>query len=67
VDSQQNQTKYFYSIELSNAGTLEVSNMVDKLKEVGILAPNINIGQFITCCYFRGLNEYRKDLLRQDT
>lgn len=67
MESQDNQTKYFHSIELTNGDRLEASHMVDQLKESKILPSNINLGQFISSCYFRGLNEYRKDLLRRDT
>lgn len=67
MESQDNQTKYFHSIELTNGDRLEAAHMMDHLKESKTLPASINLGQFISSCYFRGLNEYRKDLLRRDT
>ena len=59
-------TRYFQPIEMDNAERLEVSAMMDGLKESNLIAKNLNFGQFEAECYARGLNEYRKDLYRKD-
>lgn len=67
MESQDNKIKHYQPIEMSNGDRLDAANMMDKLKDLGIIKQNSNLGQFITLCYIRGLNEYRKDLLRRDT
>lgn len=59
-------TRHFYSVELSNAERLETSAMLDSLRDNGIVTKNMNLGQFVKECFWRGLNDYRKDLVRQD-
>jgi len=58
--------KYFQPIEMNNAERLEVSALMDGLKEANVITENLNLGQFVAECYTRGLNEYRKDLYRKD-
>jgi hypothetical protein len=59
-------TRHFLSIELTNDERLETAALMDSLKEVGMLNTRINMGQFIKECFARGLNDYRKDLVRHD-
>jgi hypothetical protein len=59
-------TRHFLSIELTNDERLETSALMDALKEEGVLNTRINMGQFIKQCFARGLNDYRKDLVRHD-
>lgn len=58
--------RHFYSIELTNAERLDASALMDSLRDAGIVPTNINLGQFIKECFARGLNDYRKDLVRHD-
>lgn len=58
--------RHYHPIELTNTQRLEAASMMDQLRDAGIVPTNINLGRFITGCYFRGLNEYRKDLFRHD-
>jgi hypothetical protein len=58
--------RHYHPIELTNTQRLETSAMMDQLRDAGILPPNTNLGRFIADCYYRGLNEYRKDLFRRD-
>lgn len=58
--------RHYHPIELTNNQRLEAAAMMDQLRDAGILPDNINLGRFITDCYFRGLYEYRKELVRRD-
>jgi hypothetical protein len=58
--------RHYHPIELTNNQRLEAASMMDQLRDANLLPNNINLGRFITDCYFRGLNEYRKELLRED-
>ena len=58
--------RYFYSIELSNSERLEVSALMDSLRDANLLPQNTNLGHFMKECFARGLNDYRKDLVRND-
>jgi hypothetical protein len=51
---------------MSNGDRLDAVDMMDKLKDLGIIKKNLNLGQFTTLCYARGLNEYRKDVVQKD-
>lgn len=64
--SAQNLTKHFHPVELSNDERLAASELMTSLKEAGHLPGSTNLGQFISYCFFLGLNECRKDLYRQD-
>lgn len=67
IDMDLNQsTRHFYSIELSNSERLDTSALMDSLREAGMLPKNMNLGQFMRECFARGLNDYRKDLVRND-
>ncbi len=66
VESHDCNIKYYQPIEMSNSDRLDAANMMDKLKDLGIIKKNLNLGQFATLCYARGLNEYRKDIVRKD-
>lgn len=59
-------TRYFQPIEMTNAERLEVSVLMDGLKDAHLLPENTNLGQFVAECYARGKNEYMKDLYRKD-
>jgi hypothetical protein len=59
--------RHYMPIELSNEQRLQAAELLDKLKEEGAAAKNMNLGQFMSRCFFRGLNEYRKDISRIDT
>lgn len=65
MDSTPN-TRHFYSIELNNAERLEASVLMDSLRDSGFLPSNTNLGHFVKECFARGLNDYRKDLVRHD-
>ena len=59
-------SRHFFSIEMNNSERLETAAMMDSLREAGIVPKNINLGQFIRECFARGLNDYRKELVRHD-
>ncbi len=59
-------TRHFLSIELTNDERLETAALMDSLKDAGMLSTKLNMGQFIKECFARGLNDYRKDLVRHD-
>lgn len=61
-----NTTKHYHPVELTNEQRLEASELMTSLKEAGLLPVNENLGQFVSTCFFRGLNEYRKELHRLD-
>ncbi len=67
IDMDLNQaTRHFYSIELTNAERLDASALMDALRDAGLVPVNTNLGHFIKECFARGLNDYRKDLVRHD-
>jgi len=66
MDNQHKPVRHYHPIELDNNQRLEAASMMDQLRDAGIVPENINLGKFITACYFRGLNEYRKELVRDD-
>ena len=51
---------------MNNEQRLEASELMTSLKEAGFINGSTNLGQFVTICFFRGLNEYRKELFRHD-
>jgi hypothetical protein len=53
-------------VELTNAERLDASALMDSLRDAGVVPMNTNLGQFIKECFARGLNDYRKDLVRHD-
>jgi hypothetical protein len=59
-------TRHFYSVELTNAERLDASALMDSLRDAGVVPMNTNLGHFIKECFARGLNDYRKDLVRHD-
>jgi hypothetical protein len=59
-------TRHFYSIELNNEERLDAAALMDSLRDAGIVPANTNLGHFIKECFARGLNDYRKDLVRHD-
>lgn len=60
------QTKQYYGLELTDAQRLEVSDLLHDLKEAGLLMDQENMGMFMTQCFYRGFNEYKKDLASDD-
>jgi hypothetical protein len=61
-----NTTKHYHPVELTNAQRLEASELMTALKDADLIDGRKNLGQFVTDCFFRGLNEYRKELMRHD-
>jgi hypothetical protein len=51
---------------LNDNQRLEVASLLTTLKEAGIVREETELTNFITGCYFRGLWEYQKDLVRND-
>jgi hypothetical protein len=51
---------------LNDNQRLEVASLLTTLKEAGIVREETELANFITGCYFRGLWEYQKDLVRND-
>lgn len=60
------QTKQTYGLELTNAQRLEVSELMNHLKEAGLLMDKENMGMFMATCFYRGFMEYKKDLQNDD-
>jgi hypothetical protein len=60
------QTKHIYALELTNTQRLEVAELMDQLKEAGLLMDKENMGMFMTTCFYRGFMEYKKDLKHDD-
>lgn len=58
--------RYFQPIEFSNEERLEVSVLMEGLKDARLIVKDLNFGQFVAECYVRGKNEYMKDLYRVD-
>ena len=58
--------RHFFSIEMTNEERLETAALMDSVREHGLVPANTNLGLFIRDCFYRGLNEYRKDLVRHD-
>jgi hypothetical protein len=56
------ETKHIYAIEMTNAQRLEMAELHTQLREDGVLPINSNLGMFMKDAFYRGLNEYRKDL-----
>lgn len=59
-------TRHFFSIEMTNEERLEAASLMDAVRDVGLVPANTNLGRFIKDCFYRGLNEYRKELVRHD-
>lgn len=59
------ETKHYYAIEMTNDQRLEVSELLVELRDNGILPGNTNLGMFMKDAFYRGLNEYRKDLNKE--
>ena len=57
-----NQAKHLYGLELTHTQCLEVAELMQNLKEAGLLMDRENMGMFMTTCFYRGLMEYRKEL-----
>jgi hypothetical protein len=60
------QTKHIYALELTNTQRLVVAELMDQLKEAGLLMDKENMGMFMTTCFYRGFMEYKKDLKHDD-
>jgi hypothetical protein len=60
------QAKQLYGLELTNIQCSEVSELMEHLKEAGLLMDKENMGMFMTTCFYRGLMEYKKDLKFDD-
>lgn len=64
--SNNSSARHYHPVELSNEQRLETSELMITLKDAGILDDKKNLGQFVNDCFFRGLNDYRKELMRND-
>jgi hypothetical protein len=62
MDDSDKSVKHFHPIELTNQQRLELSELMNRLREDGVIPASTNLGQFSMLCFLRGLNEYRKDL-----
>jgi hypothetical protein len=51
---------------MTNEERLETAALMDSVREHGLVPANTNLGLFIRDCFYRGLNEYRKDMVRHD-
>ena len=60
------QAKQTYCLELTSAQCLEVTELMNHLKEAGLLMDRENMGMFMTTCFYRGFMEYKKDLKHDD-
>lgn len=59
-------TKHIYAIELTDEQVLEVAELHVQLRELGDLPENSNLGMFMRNIFYRGFNEYKKELVRLD-
>ena len=55
-----------YGLELTDSQCLEVTDLMNCLKEAGLLMDKENMGMFMTQCFYRGLMEYKKDVRYDD-
>ncbi len=62
----QNSVRHYQPIEMTNSQRLEIAELMNRLKDVGIIPVKMNLGQFVTDCFMRGFNEYRKEVNRID-
>ena len=60
------QSKQTYGLELTSEQCLEVADLMEHLKEAGLLMDKENMGMFMATCFYRGLMEYKKDLKHDD-
>lgn len=60
------QSKQTYCLELTGVQRLEVTELMNHLKEAGLLMDRENMGMFMTTCFYRGFMEYKKDLKHDD-
>ena len=60
------QSKQTYCLELTSEQRLEVTELMNHLKEAGLLMDRENMGMFMTTCFYRGFIEYKKDLKNDD-
>lgn len=58
----ESDTKHIYAIEITNAERLEIAELHVRLRDEGVLPPNSNVGMFMRQAFYRGLNEYWKDV-----
>ena len=54
--------KQLYAIELTSSQRMEVADLMQQLKEAGLLMDKENMGMFMTQCFYRGFTEYKKDI-----
>jgi hypothetical protein len=62
----QNSVRHYQPIEMTNSQRLEIAELMNRLKEVSVIPVRMNLGQFVTDCFMRGFNEYRKEVNRVD-
>ena len=65
MDNHQS-VRHYHPIEMTNEQRLEVSELMARLKDASVIPEKMNLGQFVTDCFMRGFNEYRKEMNRVD-
>ena len=65
MDNHQS-VRHYHPIEMTNEQRLEVSELMARLKDANVIPEKMNLGQFVTDCFMRGFNEYRKEMNRVD-
>jgi len=65
MDNHQS-VRHYHPIEMTNEQRLEVSELMARLKDANVIPEKMNLGQFVTDCFMRGFNEYRKEMNRID-
>lgn len=53
-------------LTLTDEQRLTVASLLTTLKGVGIVRDEIDFHRFVSGCFFRGLWEYKKDVVRND-
>jgi hypothetical protein len=53
-------------LTLTDDQRLQVASLLTTLKGLGIVREETDFQRFVSGCFFRGLYEYKKDLVRND-
>lgn len=53
-------------LSLTDEQRLTIASLLTTLQSVGVVRNETNFRGFINACFFRGLWEYKKDLVRED-
>jgi hypothetical protein len=65
MDNHQS-VRHYHPIEMTNEQRLEAAELMARLKDASVIPADMNLGQFVTNCFMRGFNEYRKEMNRVD-